>query len=101
VSHGPAFEFHIARPARDRYGFTDTLFSLTGNVVLADLAASRVLAHRMNVARDAARHPERAIPAGALNDPGRSGDRATRGDTLSATTTSCPAAALWPGGRSG
>jgi glycosidase len=70
VTHGPAFEFHIARQARDRYGFADTLFSLTGNVVLADLAASRVLAHRMNLARDADRHPERAIPAGALNAMG-------------------------------
>ena len=44
----PTFEFHIAREARDRYAFADRLFSVTGNVVIADLGASRELAHRMN-----------------------------------------------------
>ena len=53
----PTFEFHIAREARDRYAFADRLFSVTGNVVIADLGASRELAHRMNSVRDAARHP--------------------------------------------
>jgi glycosidase len=66
----PAFEFHIARAARDRYGFADLLVSLTGNVVIVDLAASRDLAHRMNVVRDAARHPERTVNPGALNAMG-------------------------------
>ena len=37
----PTFEFHIAREARDRYAFADRLFSVTGNVVIADLGASR------------------------------------------------------------
>ena len=64
------FEFHVSRAARERYGFDDRLFSLTGNVVLADLAASRALAHRMNQVRDAARHPERAVHAGQLHAMG-------------------------------
>jgi glycosidase len=66
----PIFEFHIARAARDRYHFADRLFSLTGNVVLADLAATRALAHRMNVVRDAEHHPERTVSAGALTAMG-------------------------------
>ncbi len=66
----PIFEFHIARSARDRYQFADRLFSLTGNVVLADLAATRDLTHRMNIARDAEHHPEHAVSAGALNAMG-------------------------------
>src|SRR5712692_7118712 len=66
----PVFEFHIARSARDRYQFAERLFPLTGNVVLADLAAGRDLAHRMNVARDAEHHPELAVSAGALNAMG-------------------------------
>ncbi|HEU5196437.1 MAG TPA: alpha-amylase, partial [Methylomirabilota bacterium] len=65
-----AFEFHIAREARDRYGFADRLFSVTGNVVIADMAASRTLAHRMNMVRDAAHHPDRTINPGALNAMG-------------------------------
>ena len=44
-------EFHISRSARDRYGFRETLFSLTGNVVFASLSASREFAHRMNQVR--------------------------------------------------
>ncbi len=65
-----AFEFHIAREARDRYGFADRLFALTGNVVIVDLAASRELAHRMNDVRDATRHPDRSVNPGALNAMG-------------------------------
>jgi glycosidase len=64
------FEFHISRQARDRYHFSDTLFSLSGNVVFADLAATREFAHRMNLRRDAERHPELAVHPGALNAMG-------------------------------
>jgi len=64
------FEFHVSRPARDRYGFEDALFSLTGNVIFADLGACRAFAHRMNLMRDVERHPERAVHPGALNAMG-------------------------------
>ncbi|HKT51295.1 MAG TPA: alpha-amylase family glycosyl hydrolase [Candidatus Angelobacter sp.] len=64
------FEFHVSRQARDRYGFDDTLFSLSGDVIFANLAASREFAERMNRVRDAAHHPERAIHPGALNAMG-------------------------------
>jgi glycosidase len=59
-------EFHISRNARERYKFDDTLFSYTGNVVFANMAACREFAHRMNQVRDAENHPDRAIHAGAL-----------------------------------
>src|SRR5882724_7697795 len=65
-----AFEFHIARAARERYGFADRLFSLTANVVLVDLAASRDLAQRMNTVREANRHPNRVVHPAALNAMG-------------------------------
>src|SRR5262252_1660094 len=64
------FEFHVSRRARRRYAFDEALFMLSGNVVFADLDASRRFAHRMNLARDAARHPERAVPAAALHAMG-------------------------------
>jgi len=41
-------EFHIGRNARERYQFATTLFSFSGNVVLADMPACRDLTHRMN-----------------------------------------------------
>ncbi|MBM3221515.1 MAG: alpha-amylase [Candidatus Rokubacteria bacterium] len=67
---GCRYEFHIARAARDRYGFPDSLFSLTANVMLVDVAASRQLAHRMNLVRDAANNADRAVNPGALNAMG-------------------------------
>jgi glycosidase len=59
-------EFHISRSARIRYQFAETLFSFSGNVVFANVAASREFAHRMNLVRDAHHHPERAVNAAAL-----------------------------------
>ncbi len=59
-------EFHISRAARNRYQFAETLFSFTGNVVFANVAASREFAHRMNLVRDVEKHPERAVHAAAL-----------------------------------
>src|SRR6266550_1377411 len=59
-------EFHISRGARDRYQFAGNLFSFTGNVVFANVSASREFAHRMNQVRDVQKHPQRAVHAGAL-----------------------------------
>ena len=59
-------EFHISRNARERYQFAESLFSYTGNVVFANMAACREFAHRMNVVREADKHPERAVHAGQL-----------------------------------
>jgi hypothetical protein len=41
-------EFHISSATRSRYQVDDVLFSYTGNVVFADLAASRALANGIN-----------------------------------------------------
>ena len=59
-------EFHIARNARERYGFAETLFSYTGNVVLDNMPACREFTHRMNTVRDVQRNPDQAVHAGAL-----------------------------------
>lgn len=59
-------EFHISRDARERYQFSDTLFSFNGNVVFADMPACRTFAHRMNQVRDTTQNPDQAIHAGQL-----------------------------------
>jgi glycosidase len=64
------YEFHVSREARQRYGFSETLFSITGNVVFASLGACREFAHRINQVRDAEAHPELAIQPGVLNAVG-------------------------------
>jgi dienelactone hydrolase/glycosidase len=59
-------EFHISRSARERYQFKDLLFSYNGNVVFANMPACRKFAYSMNQIRDAKKHPELAVHAGAL-----------------------------------
>jgi hypothetical protein len=45
-------EFHISRSIREKLGVDDLLFRYTGNVVFANVAASRRLALRMNALRE-------------------------------------------------
>jgi glycosidase len=59
-------EFHISRKARERYKFAESLFSYTGNVIFANVAACRDFAQRMNQVRDVEKHPELAVHAGKL-----------------------------------
>jgi glycosidase len=59
-------EFHIARKARERYQCAETLFSYSGNVVFANVAACRDFAYRMNTVREVDKHPELAVHAGQL-----------------------------------
>ncbi len=40
-------EFHVSRQVRDRYQFGESLFSLNGNVVLANFHAARVFAQKI------------------------------------------------------
>jgi glycosidase len=59
-------EFHVSREARDRYEFNQTLFAFSGNVVFANLGASRDFAFRMNERRGADKDPNQTIQPGAL-----------------------------------
>ncbi|MGD0796978.1 MAG: alpha-amylase family glycosyl hydrolase [Acidobacteriaceae bacterium] len=58
-------EFHISRAVREAAKVDDLLFSYTGNVVFADVAASRRLAIALNESRPNA-DPASAFNAGAL-----------------------------------
>jgi hypothetical protein len=59
-------EFHISRAVRQKYGVDEVLFNYAGNVIFANLAASRKLANRINEVRRADVAPEAAIHAAAL-----------------------------------
>ncbi len=59
-------EFHVSREARDRYDFNQTLFSFTGNVVFANLSASREFAFRMNERRGAEKDPAQTVQPGGI-----------------------------------
>src|SRR4026209_356585 len=63
-------EFHVARDARDRYRFDDSLYPITGNVILANFHAARVFAQRMNQKRDLVNYPEQSVKASQINAMG-------------------------------
>jgi glycosidase len=60
-------EFHVSRAARQRYRVDESLFSVTGNVLLPGFPATRRLAAAMNTARDPGAP---AVQAGDLNAMG-------------------------------
>jgi len=66
----PRYEFHIHKTVREMYGFDQTLFSITGNVVFANFHAVRIFADKMIARRNATTHPEKAIRPGHLNAMG-------------------------------
>ncbi|HEX9200511.1 MAG TPA: alpha-amylase family glycosyl hydrolase [Acidobacteriaceae bacterium] len=59
-------EFHISRTIREAAKVDDLLFSYSGNVVFANVAASRKLAEALNQARGPNADPAGAVNAGAL-----------------------------------
>ncbi len=58
-------EFHISRAIREQLDLDDLLFSFAGNVVFANVAASRRLAQGLNEL-DPTQAPEKTVNAGAL-----------------------------------
>ena len=59
-------EFHISRSVRERIALDDLLFSFTGNVVFANVTASRKLAERLNALEGMEGHPEKNISGASL-----------------------------------
>ncbi len=60
-------EFHVSKKAREAFGIEAPLMASTGNVILPNFGATRVLAQRLDEKRGAAVRPELAITAGRLN----------------------------------
>jgi hypothetical protein len=59
-------EFHMHRDLRKRLNLTDLLFSYRGNVIFANVAASRRLAKELNETREKQDDLESTVHAGAL-----------------------------------
>jgi hypothetical protein len=59
-------EFHISRAIRETVDMDGLLFSYAGNVVFANVAASRKLASRLNEIRGADADPSKIVNGGAL-----------------------------------
>lgn len=57
----PIKEFHVSRKTRDKYHFSDPLFSISGNVIFTNYLAARSFAQKINQKRDLINYPEQAI----------------------------------------
>ena len=66
---GAAREFHVSRACRTRFQFNQALFSVSGNVILADYQAVRIFAQKMNEGRGQDAAPG-TVRAGSLNAMG-------------------------------
>lgn len=62
----PIYEFHIAKEVRRKYQFDDELFSINGNVVLADFRAVRLFVQKLNAGRE----PVDRVGSGQVNAAG-------------------------------
>ena len=63
-------EFHIKKEVREEFKLEGSLFSLTGNVVLADMRQVRAFTQRLNEKVDPVKNPERFVRAAQLNAMG-------------------------------
>ena len=63
-------EFHISKEIRDRCGFSASLYSSTGNVIIADMKAVRVFTEKLNQHLEKIGLPEKRVSAGSINAMG-------------------------------
>lgn len=64
------FEFHISRKIRDRFDFEQSLFTLAGNVIIPNIRAARILAHKINKYNEEKGYHEKKIKAGDIASMG-------------------------------
>lgn len=48
MSKNTVFDLHVAKSIRQKYGFKSSLFSVTGNLIIADFEQARILSDKIN-----------------------------------------------------
>lgn len=61
------FDFHVRKYAREKYKFDNSLFSITGDLIIVNFHQARVLSNKINVQRKAEGKADRQVTAGELN----------------------------------
>ncbi|MCU0413508.1 MAG: alpha-amylase family glycosyl hydrolase [Ignavibacteriaceae bacterium] len=61
------FDFHISRAAREKYKIEQSLFSITGKVILADYQQARILSEKINSKRREEGNADQFVTAGQIN----------------------------------
>ena len=61
------FDFHVRKYARDKYQIDNSLFSITGDLIIANFHLARVLSNKINVQRKMEGRADRQVSAGEIN----------------------------------
>ncbi len=61
------FDFHVSRAAREKYKIEQSLFSITGKVILADYQQARILSEKINSVRRTEGNADQFVTAGQIN----------------------------------
>ncbi|MCW8803387.1 MAG: alpha-amylase family glycosyl hydrolase, partial [Ignavibacteriaceae bacterium] len=61
------FDFHVSRAAREKYEIEQSLFSITGKVILADYQQARILSEKINSKRKEEGNADQFVTAGQIN----------------------------------
>jgi glycosidase len=61
------FDFHVRKYARDKYQFDNSLFSITGDLIIANFHQARILSNKINVQRKIEGKADKQVSAGELN----------------------------------
>ncbi len=64
------FEFHISKKIRDIYDFEDSIFTLSGNVIIPNIRAARTLAQKINQLNIKKGHTDKVVKAGDIASMG-------------------------------
>ncbi len=63
-------DFHISKNSREKYNFDEKLYSLIGDLIIADFPTARLLANKINTKRKEEKSEEQMVTAGQLNAVG-------------------------------
>lgn len=66
----PSYEFHVSKNVRLKYGFDKSLFSITGDLIIANSRAARTLTNKINEKRKSEGRSDQQITAGLINAVG-------------------------------
>lgn len=67
ISSKVLYEFHIALEARTKYGIESTMYSVRGNLIIANFAQARLLAQKINFTRESENVYDKYVTPGQIN----------------------------------
>ncbi len=61
------YDFHVSKAARQKYDFDQSLFSITGDLIIANFRQARLLSDKINRKRKSAGLVDQLVTPGEIN----------------------------------